>query len=183
MITVISGTNRPNSKTALVALKLYEILALHSPNEVGYIDLATLNIDFVNESMYSTEGQHPWITELQDQLLIPSSLWIIVSPEYNGSYPGILKLFIDAISVRKYNQVFKSKKLALVGLADGRAGNMRGMEHLTGLFHYLGVLVMPNKLPLSSFKTLLDEHGEINAPTVNLLEKFLEEVVAFKKMN
>jgi NAD(P)H-dependent FMN reductase len=47
--------------------------------------------------------------------------------------PGSLKLFIDACSVREYKQNFKGKKAALVGIASGRAGNLRGMDHLTGV--------------------------------------------------
>ncbi|MBK6784946.1 MAG: NAD(P)H-dependent oxidoreductase [Saprospiraceae bacterium] len=43
--------------------------------------------------------------------LIPSSHWIIIAPEYNGSFPGILKLFLDVLSVKQAKETFHGKKL------------------------------------------------------------------------
>jgi chromate reductase len=84
----------------------------------------------------------------------------VVSPEYNGSFPGVLKLFLDALSVKDYKKTFSGKRVSLIGVASGRAGNFRGMEHLTGIFNYLNMIVMPNKLPISSVEKVIDEKGD-----------------------
>jgi NAD(P)H-dependent FMN reductase len=90
------------------------------------------------------------MNEMQDQYLIKAEKLIFVSPEYNGSFPGSLKHFLDVFSVREYKPTFSGKKAALIGVAGGRAGNLRGMDHLTGVLMHVGTSVYPNRLPLSS---------------------------------
>ncbi|MGB4959783.1 MAG: NAD(P)H-dependent oxidoreductase [Saprospiraceae bacterium] len=180
MITVISGTNRPNSKTELIARQCCQLLKSIDEN-VRYIDLQNLNIDMIGPQMYLDDGQHPYIAQIQEEILIPSDQWLIVSPEYNGSFPGILKLFIDALSVRRSKETFSSKRAALIGVATGRAGNFRGMEHLTGILNYLNVIVMPNKLPISSIHHFLGSAGEPDVETNELLLQFVKEMVQFNE--
>src|SRR5690606_19694238 len=81
--------------------------------------------------------------------------FIFVVPEYNGSFPGILKLFLDSIPTK----FWADKKACLVGVSDGRAGNLRGMEHLTGILQYLKMHVFYNKLPISLINKVMNEHG------------------------
>jgi len=91
-----------------------------------------------------------------------------------------VKLFIDACSIRNYADNFKGKKAAIVGVAAGRAGNLRGMEHLTGVLNYLGTTIMPNRLPISSIGGLLDEDKKLkDEATQKALQGFVEGVVAF----
>ena len=112
--------------------------------------------------------------------MLPAQKFIFISPEYNGSFPGVLKLFLDACSVREYKATFKGKKAALVGIATGRAGNLRGMDHLTGILNHLGIIVLPNKVPISKIDQLYGESGDIaDAVTLRLIERHVEEFLAF----
>ncbi|MGB0918773.1 MAG: hypothetical protein ACPGU4_14355, partial [Flavobacteriales bacterium] len=43
----------------------------------------------------------------------------------------------------------------------GRAGNLRGIDHLTGIFHYLGSEVYSKKVYLSQVNLVLPENGEL----------------------
>ena len=178
MIALISGTNRPNSRTRIVTDALHDIMIHHMDSEINQINLEDLSHDMYHEDMYQAEKQHGHLVELQDSVIVPANLWVIVSPEYNGSYAGALKLFIDALSVRKYAETFKGKKVALVGVAAGRAGNLRGMEHLTGLLNYLGMTVYPNKLPISSIEKQLDGDS-LNDSTIKALEIWAEGLAFF----
>ena len=144
------------------------------------LSMEDLPRDMVDPDMYNKNGQHPRIAELQDQYITPVGKWFLVIPEYNGGFPGVIKLFIDACSVRNYHETFKDKKAALVGIASGRAGNLRGMEHMTGVLNYLGVLVMPNKLPISRIETLMDEEGEItDVETLKSMEQQVKDFIEF----
>ena len=67
----------------------------------------------------------------------------------------------------------------MIGVASGRAGNFRGMEHLTGILNYLNVLVMPNKLPVSVIEKNISENGTIEKTTSLVLSSFLEEMIVF----
>ena len=178
MITVISGTNRPNSQTKFIADYCYNFL-INKGVECACLDLQDINADLLSSEMYQSHGQHPVISDIQDGILVPSDHWLVVSPEYNGSFPGILKLLIDALSIRRSKETFGGKKVSLIGVSSGRAGNFRGMEHLTGIFNYLNMLVMPNKLPVSSVDKHISKTGMISDETQKTLKHFMEEVVIF----
>ncbi len=98
-------------------------------------------------------------------------------PEYNGSYPGILKLLIDNSDIKN---AWWNKKVLLVGVATGRAGNLRGMEHLTGSLMHIKMMVHHNRLPISLVDKLMDEAGNLtDAGTIKAIEQQLDEFIAF----
>src|SRR4051812_41031275 len=134
MYTIISGTNRQDSKTRKVA-ELYQQILEGKGITPSFISLEDLDVS----------KRNPAFEEIEEKLLIPSEKIIFVSPEYNGSIPGVLKCLID---ISRIEQVWWGKKALLVGISTGRAGNLRGMEHLTGILHYVKVIVHPNKLPI-----------------------------------
>lgn len=110
MLQIISATNRPNSHTNLVARSIQKLLPENiSSNVLSLQDLN--NSDLITESMFSKNRPSDIISEWQQKHLIPSSHWIIIAPEYNGSFPGILKLFLDVLSVKQAKETFHGKKL------------------------------------------------------------------------
>lgn len=95
-------------------------------------------------------------------------------PEYNGSFPGILKTMFDNSDIRK---CYWGKMALLTGLADGRGGNLRGIEHMTNILHYLRVNVHWNKLPLSRINEEMDKNGVFHQQTT--LQAIEQQVVDF----
>jgi len=63
------------------------------------------------------------------------------------------------------------KKIALAGVATGRGGNLRGLDHLTGIFHYLNVHVMPFKLPISVVAVLIKDGKVTSEFLLNDIQK------------
>ena len=84
MITIIAGTNRMDSYTLKVA-KEYQRLLAEKGMGVNIFSLEGVNLLERNDAFQKSE------TEIID----PSDSFIFISPEYNGSFPGVLKLFID----------------------------------------------------------------------------------------
>jgi len=166
MITVIAGTNRKGSKTKQVAKEYFDLLQKSTEEESKFFALEDLSCDFLHSLMYDEVHQNKDLAEKQDEFFTPANKLIFVVPEYNGSFPGIFKLFIDAISVRNYKENFQGKKVALVGVASGRAGNLRGLDHLTTSLNYLKMNVYPNRLPIAKIEDIMDDEG-----------KFTEEVI------
>ena len=166
MYIIISGTNRQDSNTKKVAEQYQQLLETKGI-KAALISLEDLDVNRRNDDF----------SELEKTLLIPSQKIIFVSPEYNGSIPGVLKCLIDNSDVRN---VWPGKKALLVGVSTGRAGNLRGMEHLTGILHYIKMIVHPNKLPISVVDTLLDNVGQISDPaTVAAMNNQLDEFIEF----
>lgn len=145
MITVISGTNRADSMTLKTA-KLYCNILAETNDNVRLLSLENKPVWERGEAML----------ELEKEFLIPAQRFVFIMPEYNASFPGILKLMIDNSDVKK---CWWYKKAALVGVSDGRAGNLRGIEHMTAILHYMKVNVLYNKLLLSKINEEIDGSG------------------------
>jgi chromate reductase len=180
MITIIASSNRKGSEAGRFAQLFFDITQEKTNEEVKLLMLEEIPHDWFHPDMYGKNGQTPSLTRIQDEFMVPADKFLFVVPEYNGGFPGALKLFIDGCSVRKYKETFSGKKAALVGVASGRAGNLRGMEHLTGILNYLGTVVMPNKLPISSIGKLLDEEKNLSdLETRKVMNDLVEELINF----
>lgn len=151
-IVVISCTNRPNSKTLQVS-RVYENILKKKGIEVQFLDFRNLPKTLFFEEIFGTKSES--YQTLINEFVTANRKFIFVLPEYNGSFPGILKTFLDSIAPRNW----ADKKVCLVGVSDGRAGNLRGMEHLVGVLQYLKMHVFYNKLPISLINKVMNEEG------------------------
>ena len=166
MITIISGTNRPDSMTLRAANLYYKLLSAHSE------DVHLLSLE--NKQVWE---RGPAMLALEKQYLIPAQKFVFIIPEYNASFPGILKLMIDNSDIKK---CWWYKKAMLVGLSDGRAGNLRGVEHMTAILHYMKVNVLYNKLLLSKVNEEIAKSGDLIKPeTSDLVNTQIEEFLKF----
>jgi len=164
--TIIAGTNRNGSNTLKVA-KQYQDMLIARGIQAQLVSLE--GIDLNEKGSY--------LSKLEEDVFIPTDKFIFILPEYNGSYPGSLKTMIDMTEIRK---VWWGKKALLIGVSTGRAGNLRGMDHLTGALNYLKVTVHHNKLPISSVDKLLNDAGVItDITTLKAMEHQVEEFLAF----
>lgn len=162
---IISGTNRVGSHTEKVSRQYLEILKSKGI-DANFLTLENLDILTRNNEVKRVETEY----------LIPAQKIIFILPEYNGSYPGILKLLIDNSDIRK---VWYYKKALLTGVATGRAGNLRGMDHLGDTLQYLRMTVHYNKLPISRVDKLLDENGCLDKETLSVINRQLDEFIIF----
>ncbi len=140
MITIISSTNREASKSLSVA-KYYQskLNALGIENQIA--DLQEIPDDFLTNGLYGTSGKNEVFNALRDKVQNADALVFIV-PEYNGSFPGILKLFIDGL---RYPDCVKGKTAALCGISAGPLGAALGLSHLTDILNYLNCNVLAIK--------------------------------------
>ncbi|MEO6832128.1 MAG: NAD(P)H-dependent oxidoreductase [Chitinophagaceae bacterium] len=153
IITVISGTARNDSKTLRVANLYHSLLQEKQAAEGEISELHLLSL----------QGLPVWergdeLRRIEQEILIPSTHFIFVMPEYNGSFPGILKTMIDNTDIRS---CWRGKKALLTGVADGRAGNLRGLDHMTAVLQYLQMHVHWNKLPLSRINEEISADGKL----------------------
>jgi chromate reductase len=157
LVTVICGTDREDSNSLRVA-NLCAGLIRNEGAEARVLNLRDVRPEWLAQSAY---GQNVAEFEaISDRFIRPVTRMVIVVPEYNGSFPGILKYMIDAGNYGDW----AGKKVALVGLATGRGGNLRGVDHLTGIFHYLRSEVLSTKVYLSQVGQKLSPDGSLNDP-------------------
>lgn len=136
MIYIISATNRPGSVTQKVAKKTVEIFNVELKNSISglsaeILDLANLKIDIFDQNSYSEKPE--WFEkEFQQPILNATGLYVI-TPEYNGSFPGVMKYFIDML---KFPESLNNLPVAFTGIAAGQFGALRSVEQLEILFQY-----------------------------------------------
>ncbi len=166
MITIISGTNRADSMTLRTAMLYHKLLSER--------------VD--NVHLLSLEGQEVWargasMLALEKEYLLPAEKFVFIMPEYNASFPGILKVMIDNSDIKK---CWWYKKAMLVGLSDGRAGNLRGLEHMTAILHYMKVHVLYNKLLLSRVNDEINKDGSLIKPeTEKIINEQIDDFLKF----
>ena len=165
MYTIISGTNRLGSHSEKVAIEYQRILKNKN----------------INATLFSLKGlnvlqRSPEYVKVESDILIPTQKFIFIIPEYNGSYPGVLKAMIDNSDVKK---TWNFKKALLTGVATGRAGNLRGMDHLADTLHYMKMNVFYNKLPISVIDKIMDGEGHLDNATLKAINNQLDEFIQF----
>jgi chromate reductase, NAD(P)H dehydrogenase (quinone) len=157
MITLVVGTNRPGSNTLKVALEVRRIYA-DLDIDLGWLDLAELPFELFAPSAYA---EKPAAFKAFSQAILDASGLVIVTPEYNGGFPGVLKYFIDML---KFPESFERRPVCFIGLAAGAWGALRPVEQLQQLFAYRGAHLFPERVFLPKINDLLDPQGRLTQP-------------------
>jgi NAD(P)H-dependent FMN reductase len=175
MILIVSSTNRPNSNARVIS-EIYAELLRQRGVAVQILDLTDLPQDFILSALYDNSGKHAGFNELNN-LITAAEKFVFVVPEYNGSFPGVLKAFIDGLS---YPSSFRHKKAALVGISTGTQGGALAVSHLTDIFNYMGMHVLAAKPRLMHIhKHLGSDNTLTNLLYLQLLQEQIDQFLSF----
>jgi chromate reductase, NAD(P)H dehydrogenase (quinone) len=174
MIGIIIGTNRHKSLSRSVGI-YYQNLLKSLDEESQIIDLAELPHDFVFSALYHNSGKNEAFNAYQ-KIIDETKKFVFIVPEYNGSFPGVLKTFFDGL---RYPDSFNNKKAALVGISAGVLGNAVGLGHLNDILSYMGTDVLGLRLKLGNMKTHFDGEAFTFEVYRNFLEKQAKAIIAF----
>lgn len=173
MITIVSGTNRKNSHTLKVS-KYYQAEIKKKGIEATLFSLEDLPPTITVSDLYGNRSEE--FKPIQD-LINKTTKFLFVIPEYNGSFPGVLKTFIDACA---FPESFYGKKAALVGVSSGKYGNIRGVDHFTGVCNYCHMHVLPLKLHIPLIRKEIDENQMIfKEDTLKFVDEQIDKFLAF----
>ena len=173
MITIISGTNRKDSNTLKIA-KYYQQELLKKGLKTELLSLLDLPENLINTDLYGKRSED--FQKIQS-LITKTEKFLFIIPEYNGSFPGVLKTFIDACT---FPESFYDKKACLVGISSGKYGNIRGIEHFNGVCAYLHLNVMPLRLHIGNIKTELNENNQLfTADTLKFTHEQMDKFVKY----
>jgi len=173
MVTIIASTNRPNSSTLKLA-KYYQRKLAEKGLDTHLLSLTDLPPALISTDLYGKRS--PEFQPIQD-IITATTKFLFVIPEYNGSFPGVLKVFIDACN---FPDSFYEKKAALVGLSSGKYGNVRGIDHFNGVCGYVHLHVMPLRIHISSIRQEMDAEGNLFLPdTVKFTDEQMDKFIKF----
>ena len=173
MMTLVVGTNRPDSSTRKVAKHIEEVYAeLKVPLRV--LDLAELPAEIFSPKSY---GEKPKSFLPFAEGVLQADGLHVVTPEYNGSVPGVLKYFIDML---KFPESFERRPVCFTGLSAGIWGALRPVEQLQAIFGYRNAYIYPERVFMPQIYNLLDDNGRLkDAELLKRLKSQVEGFVAF----
>ncbi len=170
MITIIAGTNRADSVSSKVATFLAETYGGLGV-EAGVIDLVDLPLETLAPNAYFEKP--PKVQEFIERILASSGL-VMVVPEYNGSMPGALKLFVDMLP---YPESFEDRPVSFVGIAAGQFAGLRPVEHLQQVFGYRNALNFPRRVFIPAVGSVIKAEGGL--PASEYATRLREQAEAF----
>lgn len=149
-IVVVCGTNREGALSRLMAKEVAESYR-ELVDSVDLLDMAELPTEALAPTAYK---ERPAKVDALVQRFLASDGAVFIVPEYNGSYPGVLKLFVDMLP---FPEGFDSRPCAFVGLAAGQFKSLRAVEHFQQVAGYRNAYVFPRRLFVGdSFKQFID---------------------------
>ncbi len=176
MFQVIAGTNRPGARSLLVARLVAGFLE-EAGARAAVLDLGDLPPSLFDPSSYDRRPAD--FEPFQDAVLEAEGL-VVVVPEYNGSYPGVLKYFLDML---RFPESLKGIPAAFVGISAGRWGALRAVEQLEMVFQYRSAHLFGRRVFLPGIGDILQEDGTLADPEIEArLRRFAGEFVAFSQV-
>ena len=174
MILIISGTNRKASYSLQVSNIVKGFYTdLKEPCEI--LNPADIPFKETFDKPY-TLPLPPGLKPFVDQVEKARAL-VIVCPEYNGSFPGILKYFMDHWP---YPSALIDKPVCLIGISAGRFGALRALEHLQGVLLYRKACLCPEKVFIENVQSAV-QNAVIKDK--DLLERLKSQAKKFLKFS
>lgn len=162
-LLIIHGTNRGDSKSGKVAQFISDTAMLR--DDFNIENTSPLKIALSEDG--NDKSPH------YQKLLSWCDAILIVSPEYNYSFPGSLKTLLDSEFA-----LYKYKVVALAGVSDGPWGGVRMIESIIPTIRKFGMIISSFDLMFPNVDQLINESGVIEAPqSVDRINRSLNEIV------
>ena len=153
-IEIISGSPRVNSVTRRVALHLHKTLTETTDHEVGLIDMEEWNLPPMQSVFTSVENTPEQWGSLSERIFAAEG-FILVSPEYNGSYSPSLKNLLDHFP-KQHHKIF-----GIATAAPGALGGMRATQQMLLLVAALFGIASPYLLIVPGVDKKFDKSGNL----------------------
>lgn len=168
-IEILSGSPRQHSVTRRVALYLQKYLEANSPHEIGLIDLREWNLPPM-ESVFRSVETTPEAFRPLAKRVFEADAFILVTPEYNGSYAPALKNLLDFFPKQHH------KTFGIVTASPGAMGGMRASQQLLLLVPALFGVASPYMLIVPGVDKKFNEAGDLIDPLFeNAVHQFARE--------
>lgn len=174
MIAVVSGTNRNKSISIQVAKQYADILKTKG-EEVELIDLEVLPHDMMFSALYDNIGKNRQFNIYRDIMNAADKIVFII-PEYNGSFPGTLKVFLDGLD---RSRALTDKKCGLLGISAGDQGAGLALSHFTDILNYCGTHVLGYRLRIPKISDKMTDNKITNPVYLEKVQKHIQKLLEF----
>ena len=164
-IPVILGTTRRGRASAAAARLMVAEIAKRPRVTTELIDIGTVPMPVDDAGEAIKDARFAGLMAAADGL-------VIVVPEYNHGYPGLLKHVLDSC-LKEYIH----KAVGIVGVAAGPFGGTRVIENMLPVMRELGLVTIFWDVNFSKARDAFDEAGELRDPAaLRRIDKFLREL-------
>jgi NAD(P)H-dependent FMN reductase len=170
-IEIIAGSPRQESLTARVATYLQKHLSNITDAEVGIIDVRDFELPFVQKVWTSVDAA-PSEWKYLAERVFSADAFILVTPEYNGSYSPAMKSLLDHFPKQLH------KPFGIVTASPGVMGGMRASQQVISLVAALFGIASPHMLIVPTVDKKFDADGNLTDPTFfKAIELFTNEYI------
>ena len=163
-IAVLASTIRPNRRSHKVAEYIADYGRQQAGVEIIYVDPMEFNFSHDGDDDQSKDPRYSQIVERADGFLI-------VTPEYNHSFPGTLKKMLDTEFDNYYH-----KAVALCGVSSGDWGGTRAVESLISVCKAIGLVIARNSANIPHVTELFNEDGSLSEARREKVDKAIAGV-------
>src|SRR5215470_2853879 len=165
-IPIILGTSRRGRQSENVARFVFEQTKKRAGIETELIDVCKLPLKLDDAGEQMKDPKFSATIDRCDGL-------IIVTPEYNHSFPGLLKHALD-MNLKEYIH----KAVGICGVSAGPMGGSRVIESLLPVMRELGLVAIFEDVNFGKIGMLFDERGNLlDQNFVRRVDKFLNELI------
>ncbi|MFL5810605.1 MAG: NADPH-dependent FMN reductase [Flavisolibacter sp.] len=153
-IAIISGSPRGNSITLRVALHLQQVIRSGTEHETDIIDLREIELPQL-QSIFTSVENAPEEYKALSEKMFGADAFILVTPEYNGSYSAALKNLLDHYP-KQHRKTF-----AIATASPGALGGIRAALQLQELIYALFGIGSPYMLVTPQVDKKFDADGKL----------------------
>jgi len=173
-IPIIAGSTRRDRQSIKVARFVLARLQQRPAVETELLDLLEFNFPIMEERLHRRDDPPPRLQEFGDKIGRADS-FIIVSPEYNNGYPGVLKNALDYLLPE-----YERKPVGIVTVSAGGFGGLHCLSQLRLVMLGMGAFPIPENLSVSRVHDSFNDDGTPNDPAYEKrAATFLDELLLF----
>jgi len=171
----VASTSRVPSRSKIVAAQYHRIL---SDRGVGadFLSLDEIPASVLQTTLYHSPKQPNEEWEGIQQRVHLAQKFVFVIPEYNGSFPGILKVWVDAL---EFPGSLRGKKACMLGLSDGTQGAALAMGHFADVLNYAGVHTLAFRPRFIHIGKYISEGALVHPEYLNQMQVQAGQFLAF----
>src|SRR5215471_9461933 len=152
-VPVILGSIRRNRESIKVATFALRFLQALDNVQAELLDLRDLDLPMMEERLRFRDDSSPELLEFSGRIKRADSI-LIVTPEYSGSYPGVLKNALDYLRAEYHRKAF-----GIITVSAAETGGVLCLDALRQLILHLGGLPIPASLTVSKIRESFDADG------------------------
>ncbi len=148
-LVALQGSVRPGNYTARALALVADEVEKHPGVSLEIVDPTDMHLPLPGQ------GASEDAKRMQETVAAATGV-ILATPEYHGSYSSVMKLLIDNLG---FPSALSGKPVAMLGVAGGRIGAIKALEHLRSVASHIGAIVLPGPVSVARVRTVFDDEG------------------------